>query len=86
MTQMQTRPGSLPMTPTEAIHAARQEYVQRVLRLLQEQPDLPYLTVAFKARVSLRTVTRITADAGIRRKRGQKPGRLHKLTKINKRQ
>ena len=75
MTQMKLRPGSPPMTPTEAFHAARQEYVQRVLQLLQEQPDLSYFSVAFKARVSLRTVTRITAQAGIRRKRGPKPGR-----------
>lgn len=75
MTQMQTRSGSLPMTPTEAIHAARQEYLKRVLQLLQTDEGLPYLAVALRARVSLRTVTRIAADAGIRRKRGPKPGR-----------
>ena len=75
MTQMKTRLGSLPLTPTEAIHVARREYVQRVLQLLQTDEGLPYLAVALRARVSLRTVTRIAADAGIRRKRGPKPGR-----------
>jgi hypothetical protein len=79
MTQTPPRKESLPMTPTEAFHAARQDYIQRVLHLLITDPDLPYLTVALRSRVSLRTATRIAADAGIHRKRGRKPRRRQYL-------
>jgi len=59
-------------TYTEQLSALREKARQRVLRMIEKYPMLTYAEVSARTQISERTIHRIAAAAGHKRKRGPK--------------